>query len=100
VSAAQKFRAASRMLFGALNAGAAAYFLFLEMQGKSPHTANVMIFVGWIAFGWAIVTPSLFFGNVKQILGLLPSVSISGGRRSTDPPVRPNVVLDDGEDKG
>ena len=85
------------MLFGALNAGAGAYFLWLEMQGKSPRTAHVMTFVGWIAFGWAIVTPSIFFGNIKQILGLLPSVSISGGRRSTDPPVRPNVSLDEDE---
>jgi hypothetical protein len=85
------------MLFGALNAGAGAYFLWLEMQGKSPHTAHVFTFVGWIAFGWAIVTPSLFFGNIKQILGLLPSVSISGGRRSTDPPVRPNVEVESDE---
>jgi hypothetical protein len=53
--------------------------------------------MGWIAFGWAIVTPSLFFGNIKQILGLLPSVSISGGRRSTDPPVRPNVEVESDE---
>jgi hypothetical protein len=85
------------MLFGTLNAGAAGYLLFLEMQKASPHTTHVLAFMGWIAFGWAIVTPSLFFGNIKQILGLLPSVSISGGRRSTDPPVRPNVEVESDE---
>jgi hypothetical protein len=83
------------MAFGMLNAVVAGYFLFLEMQGKSPRTAHVFTFVGWIAFGWAIVTPSIFFGNVKAILALVPSVSISGGRRATDPPIRPNVNVDD-----
>jgi hypothetical protein len=97
VTVKQKLRSASRMAFGMLNAVVAGYFLFLEMQGKSPRTAHVFTFVGWIAFGWAIVTPSLFFGNIKQILGLLPSVSISGGRRSTDPPVRPNVEVESDE---
>jgi hypothetical protein len=65
VSLKQKLKSASRMLFGMLNALTAGYFLFLEMQGKSPHTTHVLAFMGWIAFGLAIVTPSIFFGNVK-----------------------------------
>jgi hypothetical protein len=97
VTVKQKLRSASRMLFGALNALAAGYFLFLEMQGKSPHTTHVLAFMGWIAFGLAIVTPSIFFGNVKAILALVPSVSISGGRRATDPPIRPNVEVESDE---
>jgi hypothetical protein len=97
VTVKQKLRSASRMLFGALNAGAASYFLFLEMQGGNAHTTHVLIFTGWIAFGLAIVTPSIFFGNVKAILALVPSVSISGGRRATDPPIRPNVEVESDE---
>jgi hypothetical protein len=97
VSLKQKLKSGSRMLFGALNALAAGYFLFLEMQGKSPHTTHVLAFMGWIAFGLAIVTPSIFFGNVKAILALVPSVSISGGRRATDPPIRPNVEVESDE---
>jgi hypothetical protein len=90
VSVAQKLRAASRMTFGMMNAVAAGYFLFLEMRGGNAHTAHVLTFVGWIAFGLAIVTPSIFFANVKAILALAPSISISGGRRASDPKDRPD----------
>jgi hypothetical protein len=93
VTVKQKLRSASRMLFGMLNAVTAGYFLFLEMQGGSAHTTHVLIFTGWIAFGLAIVTPSIFFNNVKAIIALAPSISVSGGRRSSDPKDRPEGDL-------
>lgn len=84
MSVAQKLRTASRMGFGILNAGAAIFFLYLEMQKADPHTTHVLLFAGWVAFGWAIVTPSIFFGNVDKIMARIPALSIGGKRNPKD----------------
>jgi hypothetical protein len=70
------------LLFGVANALAGGFFLWLEMQGKTPHSGHVYLFAGWIALGMAMVAPSQVLGTAKAILALLPSIKIGGNGAS------------------
>lgn len=75
----------ARVLFGAVNAGVAGFFLWLEYHKSETGTLRVELLVAWIAFGLATMWPTLVLGTAKQIIILLPDVKF-GGLRKTDPP--------------
>jgi ABC-type uncharacterized transport system permease subunit len=77
------------MAFGLALAGLGGFFLWLEMRSPPAHSTHIYVFSGFIAVGCLIVAPSTFFGALQKAVGLIPSVTISGGRRANDPPTRP-----------
>src|SRR5437867_314194 len=81
-------------LFGLANAAAGGFFLWIEMQSKSPHSGHVYLFAGWIALGMGMFWPGPFFSTIKQIIVLIPLPDFKfGGMRKTDPqiPVPPGA---------
>jgi hypothetical protein len=59
------------------------------MSSPPAHSTHVFTFTGFIAVGMLVVAPGVIGSAIKQALGYLPSVTLSGGRRESDPKIRP-----------